>query len=436
MQPKGRIIFFADLGHSSPRVPGIFSELARLGWDIDVVCPRVTSRKKDFFISGIEIPKNFNFYFTGLYFSDYKIIIGSGLIKRLTRLITKLILKFGIFLWSRLLFCRQDLGWHSGVENHKYWVPWAVKRATKLHRDTPHNSRIPTVVLSSSSPFTAHIAASKFSSEMHLPWIADYRDLWTLNHSRHQDLHDPMSIFEREIISVASEIVTVSEQLKGQQSSLFNGEITVIHNGFAKRKLASRVAPTKPLKIVYTGSLYKDNMNLDLFLNALDKFNGRFIEPKIQVVFAGTVSTEVRNYYSQKNLLLPDYISVLGDLSRDRAYRLQQDADIGLVLGWEDKAFQGSFPTKFFEYIGSNLYVLFTGGHEGDECASMISKAGLGSVAHDHNRLTEVFQELVENPGKLVQNSRNCEEFSYGSIARKFDLVLSNYCIPKTNYFS
>ena len=434
MKPKGRIIFFADLGHSSPRVPGIFSELARLGWDIDVVCPRVTSRKKDFFMSGIEIPENFKFHFTGIYFSDYKIIIGSGIFKRSIRLFMKVALKLSIFLWIRLLFCRQDLGWHSGVENHKYWVPLAVKKATKLHLEIPYNLRIPTVVLSSSSPFTAHIAASKFSSKMHLPWIADYRDLWTLNHSSYQDARDLMSVFEREIISVASEIVTVSEQLKEQQSSLFEGDISVIHNGFAESKLASRVAPSKPLRIVYTGSLYKGKMNLDLFLSALDRFNCRFVEPEIHVVFAGTVSTEVRDYYSQKNLLLPDYISVLGDLSRERAYRLQQDADIGLVLGWEDKAFRGSFPTKFFEYLGANLYVLFTGGHESDECATMIRESGLGSVAHDHDRLTEVFQELVENPGKLRNDPSISEQFGYGSIARKFDLVLSNYCITKTNY--
>lgn len=156
LRQKGRIIFFADIGHSTPRVPGIFSELARLGWKIDVVCPRVTSRKIDFFLSGIEIHENFKFHFTGIYFSDYKIIVGSGIFKRSIRLFMKVALKLCIFLWVRLFFCRQDLGWHAGVENHKYWVPFAVKKAAKIHRDRLCNTQIPTVVLSSSSIYCSY----------------------------------------------------------------------------------------------------------------------------------------------------------------------------------------------------------------------------------------------------------------------------------------
>lgn len=423
MQPKGRIIIVADLGHSSPRVPGIFSELALLGWEVDFICPRVTLRKKDFFLSGIQIPTNFKFHFTGLYYSNYKIVLGNSLLKRGIRLVTRQLVKLiGLrFDVSEFLTRRPNL--NLGVEQHKYWVPRAVKKAHKLVARRKQQSQIPTIVISSSSPFSAHIAASIISAELGIPWIADYRDLWALNHSTRFKTDYGRLDFERAIISRASRLVTVSEQLKQQQSQLFEGKIRIIHNGFVKRSLNSTSKEGFPKKIVYTGSLYREYMDLRLFLSSLEKFQLGSEGIYYQVIFAGSISDDVAKYYYEMNRMIPDYISVLGELSRQRTYELQQGADIGLIFGWEDREFNGSFPTKFFEYLGSGLHVLFSGGHEADECAQEIIRGQLGTVAHSAKSLLNFFDTFCKTQFPNAENGF-AEKYSYSNLAKSFELEI------------
>jgi hypothetical protein len=422
---KGDLLIITDLGHASPRIPGIFSEVARLGWNVDLICPRISSRQKKLFLSGIDFPINFKIHYTGLYFSDYKLVTGNNLIKRLLRLFFRQFMRFRRIQISskRTVFHSRDR--RTGVENHRYWVPRVCEKAQKIYTRKPQSRVSPTIVLSSSSPFSAHIAASIVSTKFELPWIADYRDLWALNHSNLGMPDEKVIEFEKDVIASASVLTTVSNQLRIQQSSLFAGPINVIHNGFVVRPDRKQTEFKHPLVIVYTGSLYEKFMNLNLFLSTLDRFQGNSENPDFKVIFAGSISDEITKYYLNKHLKVPKYIEILGELPRGEIYQLQRAADIGLVLGWEDATFQGSFPTKFFEYLGANLHVLFSGGHPGDECANQIIQSDLGSVAHNSDALFEFFSSVTNNPADLKRNSSSSSQFSYSELAAKFDKLLS-----------
>ncbi len=422
---KGNLLIITDLGHASPRIPGIFSEVARLGWDVDLICPRLSFRQKKLFLSGIDIPINFKIHYTGLYFSDYKLVLGNNLFKRFLRFFFRRLMGISRIQISgkRVVFNSKD--WRNGLENHRYWVPRACEKAEKIYTRKLQYPGSPTIVLSSSSPFSAHIAASIFSTKFELPWIADYRDLWALNHSNRGMPDETVLEFEKGVIASASVLTTVSNQLSIQQSSLFSGPIYVIHNGFVMRPERKQTELMHPLVIVYTGSLYENFMNLDLFLSTLERFQGNSENPEFKVIFAGSISYEITKYYLNNHLKVPKYIEILGELPRGEIYQLQRAADIGLVLGWEDATFQGSFPTKFFEYLGANLHVLFSGGHPGDECANQIIHSDLGSVAHNSDALFEFFSTITKSPFDLKKDSSCSSQFSYSELAVKFDNLLS-----------
>ena len=60
-----------------------------------------------------------------------------------------------------------------------FWVPTAIIKGFKLHKKRPIN-----IIYSTSPPHSTHIAGLILSKVTGIPWVADFRDPWTLNASR------------------------------------------------------------------------------------------------------------------------------------------------------------------------------------------------------------------------------------------------------------
>ncbi len=62
-------------------------------------------------------------------------------------------------------------------DKQRGWSPFAVKSGEEFLKATPVD-----VIFSSSSPVTCHLIAQKLKMFSSVPWVADFRDLWTQDH--------------------------------------------------------------------------------------------------------------------------------------------------------------------------------------------------------------------------------------------------------------
>lgn len=102
--------------------------------------------------------------------------------------------------------------------------------------------------------------AKELKIRNNIPWIADFLDLWTLNHNYP---HGPLrkwfdTRLELKTISWADALVTVSEPETDKQGSLHRGKpVFAIPNGFDPDEVTQLQIPlTKEFTITYTGAIY------------------------------------------------------------------------------------------------------------------------------------------------------------------------------------
>ena len=144
-------------------------------------------------------------------------------------------------------------GWLTYPDQKRRWKAVADAALEELlSRESFH------ALISSSPPEITHLIAEKASRDFGIPWVADFRDLWTGNHYYP---YDALRKFfdrrlEKEILGAASALVTVSEPLCRTLRSLHRQKTVVpITNGYEPDEIIRGELHTK-FSITYTGKLY------------------------------------------------------------------------------------------------------------------------------------------------------------------------------------
>ncbi len=131
-------------------------------------------------------------------------------------------------------------------------------------------------ILSSSPPATCHLIARSLKEKYHIPWVADFRDLWTQNHY-YSHTPDKKLCFERKlelsIISRVSAITTTTRPFADKLKELHKtnlffpfqmGMIDIINPG---------VHLDDRFLIIYAGNLAENETHLPLFKVISDLLN-------------------------------------------------------------------------------------------------------------------------------------------------------------------
>jgi len=98
---------------------------------------------------------------------------------------------------------------------HCTWIPAAIATAVRLHRRQRFD-----LVFSSGGPWSAHLVGLMLKTMTGVPWIADYRDPWTLAWPFH--LRKPAGIrmmernMETRVLAAADAVVFVTSQLRDE----------------------------------------------------------------------------------------------------------------------------------------------------------------------------------------------------------------------------
>lgn len=247
-----------------------------------------------------------------------------------------------------------------------------------------------TTVFSSFRPWSDHLVARKLKRKYpHLKWIADFRDL-PVDPVR-KDVWWPalQTRWGRGVVASADEVWVVSAGQRAQ----FRGW----HNNIKVRRNAllelppERTAPlTDRFTIVYTGSLYPVLQTVEPLVRTLKKLlaGGAISSDKLCLLYRGKDAGLFRQWTSE----LPDVcLDVEPSIAPAAAQKMQQNAQVLLLLNWSAPGYYGVLTAKLWDYLAAGRPVLALVNGPGDEeLKSIIEGAAAGAVfASEEQRALE-----------------------------------------------
>lgn len=253
-------------------------------------------------------------------------------------------------------------------------------------------------IYSSSSPPGTAIIASKLSEKYSIPWVVEFRDLWTKNpydtrNRVHQYLEEK---YEKKIIKNARAIVTVSNPLKEVMEKMHNKPSFIIYNGydpaeynFEKLKFGVK------FKIIHTGTIYegkRDPSNLFRALNILENRSFNLLK-NTEIEFYGNGLEKILGPLIKK-FKVEEYVKIKGRIQRKDILDRQISAAILLLLTWNDEKAKGTLTGKLFEYIGSKRPIIACS-YEKGAVNELMSECNIGIVSNDPEQLADFLEDKL-----------------------------------------
>jgi glycosyltransferase involved in cell wall biosynthesis len=320
------------------------------------------------------------------------------------------------------------------------WYPFAVKQSL----DYIKNNDID-LLFSTSLPVTSHIIANTISKRTGIPWIADFRDLWSDSHyDAKGTLRKRMDrLIETKVINRADALTTVSEPLKQlllRRHSKFKDRIFLIYNGYDPDDYSHpKIDPPAHFNITFTGRMYdidfqRKGRTPKLLFHALEQLNkeGRIDLGKVKVNIYGEYPNDLYELISKYQL--QDSVKCLGSVPFRESFSAQQHATILLLLNWDDSDYEGILTGKIFEYLGARKPILAIP-FCNRSVDTILNKTKAGITITDleslKSQVSKWYQQYIDK-GKITYTgiTKEIEKFSRkkaaDDLSRIFEEVLHN----------
>ncbi|WP_339686746.1 hypothetical protein [uncultured Nonlabens sp.] len=285
----------------------------------------------------------------------------------------------------------------------------------------------PDVIYSSSYPYSSHIVASYLSKRNRIKWFAELRDPWVANHVKKNNSYLVDLIekkYSKHILKNATRLVTVSNVWKESLEKYYNVHGLVVRNGYVKNQktkqsqlLNAEIRKEGIKYILYTGSIFPENQNIDTFMikfNELAEKNSHF-----KFCYVGGQVDYLKSLIEKFNLNR-DHFVLMGKVSYLESISIQKQADFLLLLNWmndENKNSKGVIPGKFYEYLGANKPIILWNEGQDNElkslCMNINKKSHEGKVIiiDDKNTLYPNIVDFNFSSDMVVvlEYSRECQ---------------------------
>lgn len=250
------------------------------------------------------------------------------------------------------------------------------------------------VVVSTYDPRAVHeIGALMKAVNPSVYWVADYRDLWSLNHAANwtnaQLTRETMT--ERSTVGAFADLVTsVSDELARAQGEWAGKSWLTITNGFDVdlaeiRKAVEQPLPetARPLRIVYTGKIYPRLRDPSPLLHELIAMEDEGLIDRGAVVvdvFGGQVDGLDPSLRAGR---FGHLLRLHGHVSRETALAAQRDAHLLLLLESPLPEARGVLTGKIFEYIATGVPILSLGSRLDSAIGALLRTTGTGICTED-----------------------------------------------------
>lgn len=253
-----------------------------------------------------------------------------------------------------------------------YFIPDAriawVKPSVSYLSEIIKNEHIETVI-TTGPPHSLHLIGMQLKSQLHIKWIADFRDPWTTI-GYHKELkltssaakkHEHM---EKQVLTTADYIIVTSENTKKEFAKKSNQPIQVITNGYDHMPL-SKTNKDQRFSLAHIGSLLSERNPEVLWkvIGELIKENTDF-EHDFVLRLIGVVSKDVLNVIHR--YIPSGNIEILGYVSHKEALRYQRQSQILLLIEIDSEETKAIIPGKLFEYMVAETPIISVGPRDSD----------------------------------------------------------------------
>ena len=272
---------------------------------------------------------------------------------------------------------------------HAGFAKFATERALALYHTDP-----PDVILCSVNPVSLLRSADILSGKWGIPWVVDYRDLWSFSPYRSVPRWRrrlDQRFVERHARS-ASSATAVSPGL-AESVSAWHSDVHVLWSGldFPKEDAGKREDSSLPHVISHTGNLYDARRNPAPLFEALNRFEQSEAR-QFRVVFHGMDSHQLASLF-RKQAGQAD-VHAHGFVSHEESVRIQESSFINVLLTWNDPRTQSTITGKVFEYIQAGRPILHIGNPD-NEAARLLERTGAGVTLNDPVSIAAFIQSIM-----------------------------------------
>jgi glycosyltransferase involved in cell wall biosynthesis len=269
------------------------------------------------------------------------------------------------------------------------WLPsavWHGLRAAREHR--------PDVLYSTSKPETAHLAALIVHKLTGIPWVADFRDAWTLNpfgpdSARRGPRADASAGLERAVVAHASYVTVVDESFGVLGLAEDDRRQVVIRNGVDPDDLPAfkRSDSSTRFRLSHVGTLYGSRDAAPVFAAIRDLIGrGRLDRDRFELRIVGHASLRDADLDSLP-VTFVDYV--------DHHAAIAEMTSASALLFYQPPQSRGS-SGKIYEYLGSGRPVLCVA-HPDNLAYRLVDELGGGvcADARDVPTIVRAIERLV-----------------------------------------
>lgn len=280
------------------------------------------------------------------------------------------------------------------------WLPYALKEGIRIVSGHKID-----VIYSSAGPVVSTLVASMLHRKTNIPWVAEFRDLWALNHSEHrsQPFQWMEEALERFTLKEALHLVTVSCALAQELARLHrNSNVIIIPNGFDEEDYKLVVSPTSKFTISYTGNIYKGKQDPSALFLAITNMarNGLISKDNFEVRFYGKYMGSVPELVAKYKL--DGLVRLYGQVPFHESIRRQKESSALLLLEWTDPSARGVLTGKVFEYLGAGRPILAVGPRYGS-IEQLLKETGAGILLTEPHEIEVLLTNwIIQGPPSLT----------------------------------
>ena len=313
------------------------------------------------------------------------------------------------------------------------WSVSAIEKGNELLNENHFEA-----IISSMTPPTSHIIAKELVKRKKIPWIADFRDLWTQTH--YYQYSRIRQFFEKRLelntLSSANALTTTSHPLSEKLKELHkNKKVYTITNGYDSEQVNPGTPLTKKFSITYTGKIYKGRQDPGPLFRVLKTLiDEKTVDPAtVEVHFfgyhEGWLLGEIKKYH------LENLIQIHGQISREESISKQRESQVLLLLTWNDPHEKGVYTAKLFDYLAARRPILALG-LSGSVITDVLNQTQAGiTVSSDKeikDQILTLYREYTEKGFVSYSGvSSEIERFSHREMAKQFAGVLEDICEPR-----
>jgi hypothetical protein len=245
------------------------------------------------------------------------------------------------------------------------------------------------------------MVAAWLSMHLHVPWVAELRDLWVDNpyeehHPWLRPLHD---LLGKVTLARAAGFVVVTNAASHSIESMANAPVVIAYNGYDPEDFEGLddVEPfdRERLTIAHAGTIYAGRRDPTPLFEAIAALEDK--RRHIRCLFYHDSWDRVAALARRHGV--SESVEIRTAVTRSDMLRIEREVDVLLECHWSDPAGDGVIPGKLFEYIGARRPVLSLGSLSA-EAAQIVRENHLGLTSNNPSEIKEWLLLRIEDKAR------------------------------------